>query len=187
LEKIMSKQDIKPIWKNPRCFSKGELESHIAEWLLFSGSFTQKIKKSYRSMPLTITTLNEQLERSKQSSYEYPLFKCRYMFVREIYIFLGEFKLMYARSVMPKTASTLYKSNFRNLGKKPLGTMLFNKNKFDRSPFEIAKIRPDTREYFLAGGVKHQVPFIWARRSVFSVNGDAFLLLAEYFSPFFKG
>lgn len=176
---------LKAGWKPSRCYSTIELPAKIAKWLLFPGSFTKRVQNFIKNEKMHIHVLREDLEIAKRSSYEFLLFNCRYIYAREIQIFLGSHLAMYARSVIPKDGMLIYKRQFRGLGRRPLGNMLFSSDVFTRSPFEIAKIMPSEQEFHLALSSKTPQPhFLWARRSVFSIQQE-FLLLNEVFSPDF--
>lgn len=151
---------------------------------MYSGSFTKKILAlKGAEARFNIKILGEQLELAKKSSYEFSIFNCHYVYSREIQIFLDDYLLMYARSVMPQNVAPFYKRQFRGLGARPLAEMLFSAFPLQRSPFEIAKIHPMQREYVLANEANVSSPrFLWARRSVFSAAQDL-LLLTEIFSP----
>jgi chorismate--pyruvate lyase len=182
---VMNKYDLKPNWKTPSLFSRATLESKMARWLLFPGSFTKKARVySSSETPLTIKVLNEGLVLVDSDSYEYQLFNCRYAFIREIEIYIGDQKLMYAKSALSSTAGVLDKWRFRNLGGKPLGEMLFNKQAFSRKELKIAKITKDNPAFYLAMDSTNSAEFIWARRSIFT--GRTQILLTEYFSPYLQ-
>ncbi len=180
-------QCLRPIWKEPHFFSKSELTPEIKRWLLFSGSFTQKLvrisKESQQEVKIGI--LNESLETAKELALEYGLFHCKFVYTREILIFLGEALVMYARSVVPKTENFLFKKRFKGLGEHPLGEILFNCPRITRSQYNLAKVTSMHKEYSLAAwGSKGFPKYIWARRSTFNID-KPFLLLTEFFAPNF--
>lgn len=82
---------------------------------------------------------------------------------------------VFARSVLP---NELCESKWANLGSQPLGSRIFNDNKFIRSEFEIGKLHyhPITHEAFSANQP------CWARRSKFTIQHYE-LLVAEAFLP----
>ena len=82
---------------------------------------------------------------------------------------------VFARSVLPEA---LCQSTWANLGSQPLGSRIFNDNKFVRSGFEIGKLHyhPITHEIF-----SKEAP-CWARRSKFTIEKYQ-LIVAEAFLP----
>ena len=183
-KKYTQNQFLRTVWKKPECFPKTEFTENIAQWLLFPGSFTVKVQKIFSDQKeLKIQVVKEGLEIVKKSSYENYLFNCRYVYTRYTKIYWGDCLLMYAKSVLPKDAALIYKWQYRSLGMRPLGQMLFDSRKFDRSPFEIAKIWPHYSEFDLATDIPEtELPFLWARRSVFSTK-QQLIVLNEIFSP----
>lgn len=182
--KNISDQMLKVKWKSASCFSKNDLPAHISKWLLFPGSFTNKISKlAKENEKLKIVVLNENLQLAKTQSYEFQQFSCHYFYIREVQIFLGNIILMYAKSLMPKNASVIYKQRFRSLGQSALGKMLFSHSLL-RSPFQLAKISPKNKKEHFSIATEEDVPYLWGRRSIFSA-AENIVLLNEFFSSQF--
>lgn len=182
MEKGHLQRFLKSAWKKPAQFSHNELPSVIRRWLLYTGSFTKKGQTLLPKATMRIQILKEDLEMAPSSSFEYQLFRCHYIYVREIKIFLGDYLLMFARSVMPKTAPANLKHQFRGLGHQPLGHLLFGTKNIQRSSFEVAKFFPNDREFCLVTSNGMASPFLWARRATFC-SKVSLLLLTEVFSP----
>ncbi len=165
-------------------YTRQDLNGEWAKWLCYCGSFTEKVRAfSTSTSPLTIQIIKEGVGLAKDGIDAF--FDCRYFFFREILIYLGNRKLMFARSVMPKTASWQYKKKFRGLGSRPLGEMLFARQGLIRKELKIAKISSDYPEFgLIANNENNHTSFIWARQSIFTKEKNI-LLLTEYFSPLF--
>jgi chorismate-pyruvate lyase len=174
----------KIIWKNSVCL-RAKLPAEIAKWLLYSSSFTEKLERFYAKMGvMKIHILSERAEIAKKHTLEFSQFKCHAIYSREIQILVDNNLIMFARSVIPKDILPIYKRLFRGLGQQPLGHMLFLPS-IKRSQFEMAKIFPGNREFFLSTTVDtRDVPFLWSRRSVFSTT-ENLVVLSEVFSPYF--
>lgn len=172
-------------WKQPNYFLSQELPSTVRQWLLYPNSMTKQLKQASldRQSQFKINILNEGLGLLSAKVYEQKIFSCRLVYSREVQIFSGSTILMYAHSVMPKTETALIKRRFRGLGFKPLGEILFEDKTIDRSPFNVTKIYPASKEYHLATMNQKEQPFVWSRQSYFSQKQQPFLLLTEYFSP----
>jgi len=107
-------------------------------------------------------------------------------FIREIFLEAEELPLTFGRVVVPETVYLNYFKEFHLLGNKLIGeTLLYNNPKTQRGPFEYQVI--DNR-HPLFNRVMQFLPltfslpsFLWARRSVFHMNGTDPLLITEIF------
>lgn len=138
------------------------------------------------SESIKLSVLGEGLEIARSLSSEYAIFSCKYLYMREVEISLGDTLLMLARSVMPKTENFLLKRSFRGLGDHHLGSILFT-NKIKRSPYKVAKISVTSKEDMMkkrGNGDGNLPAHIWGRQSTFEYESP-FLLLTEFFSPEF--
>lgn len=175
---------LKNVWKRPEYFSTQQLPQDIRSWLLYSHSMTHQLKHACQlaDRKFSIKVLNEQLELMPQSICDELNSTCRYAYIREVQLYAGKKVVMYAKSFMPKNEHCILKRQFRGLGHKPLGNLLFT-NSINRSQFNLAKIFPEKKEYHYLDS--DLLPyFIWARKSCF-FNNQPFLLLIEYFSSNF--
>lgn len=114
--------------------------------------------------PLTADEI--QLLQSDQSAYE----------VREVILYADDKPWVFARSVIP---TALTNGEWKTLGNKPLGKLLFNDQRFRRGEFEVTRIKPSA----LAALALDSVDFdLYGRRSLFAVH-DFKVLVAEVFLP----
>lgn len=172
----------KIIWKKPQFFFGDGPAKSVLQWLLFEGSFTIKVQSlNGLNEKFAIRILKEDLSLLK--GFVCDLNSSNYLYTRDIQIFLGEKLLMFANSVVPKNANLIFKKKFRSLGERSLGNLLFSYKDMVRSSFELAKVMPDTTEFKLATLSSQEAPpFLWARRSHFSLQ-ERCLTLVEVFSP----
>jgi chorismate-pyruvate lyase len=177
-----------PIWKPSYCYNGTEITGKLKDWLLDPGSFTKKALILQRlTEALSIKVLHEGLELAQEATMASIHLPCRYVYVRETQIYLGNSLLMYAKSMMPKTTNVVLKSRFRGLAQKPLGKLLFSVQKIKRTPFELARILPSFCEFNLAVGDEETAPlFLWGRRSLF-ISDKPLVLLTEIFSKHLLG
>lgn len=184
------------LWQLPLCHWELNALPRTKQWLLFRGSITQQLNQLGLNdqEQVTIKILRESLLKTRPLSPEDKFFHCKYLYSREIQLYLGKTLVMYARSLMPKDESSLIKKQFRNLQNRALGTLLFGSIHVRRSPFLVAKIRPDQESYHLATDpALSMADPVWARCSHFSRTDteipddrlSPFLLLTEFFSPTF--
>lgn len=187
MNRLSSLNGLKPIWKNSRCFSALQLPKEIRAWLLYPDSLTEQLKKEckHQKKKMHIVVLEEHLEFIPDLAFETKIFDCRLAYARHIQIYSDSTLLMYAKSLMPKNDNVMRKRQFRGLGEKPLGEILFAMSGIIRSAFELSKIPANFTEYKLTHNNEQLSPaYIWARRSIFS-NPLPFLCLTEYFAPDF--
>lgn len=172
-------------WKKSDHFSSQQLPKTVRRWLLYANSMTKQLKQASldRHSQFKIKILHEGLELLTTKMCEQKIFSCRFVYTREVQIFSGSTLLMYAHSVIPKTEKILIKRQFRGLGFKPLGEILFEDKTIERSSFNLAKIYSTSKEFHLTTMSQKGHSFIWSRQSYFSQKQQPFLLLTEYFSP----
>lgn len=112
-------------------------------------------------------------------------------YIRETYLGDENHPFVYARVTMPESTYLTYKVELDNLGNRPIGeTFLYSNPTTTRSQFEIKRITQDdellfdelvhTNFYKAVIERNSRVPELWARRSVFSLQGNP-LLITEVF------
>lgn len=105
-------------------------------------------------------------------------------YTREILMYCDQLPSWYARSVMPELTYRHWETALSGLGDQPLGNILYSEPSTQRSAFQYHCLSPTAtlREYLQP---HHCVPTetpLWARRSLFSLQGFP-LLLQEIFLP----
>jgi chorismate--pyruvate lyase len=84
---------------------------------------------------------------------------------------------VFARSIIPQS---LCQSDFANLGNKPLGQLIFNDKRFNRSPFQVTHLSQPAPLLASLGFASARQ--LWGRRSVFCFQGMN-MMVAEVFLP----
>ena len=102
------------------------------------------------------------------------------VFVRESWLKSDEQRLVYARTVIPKTTVQGEGNKFTKLGKKPLGEILFADDTTYRSSIRYAKISNDCDLFKLVSNKTNED--IWGRQSLFFMQKKP-LLITEVFLP----
>jgi len=103
--------------------------------------------------------------------------------LREVYLYCGNLRVVYARSVIPLSTLTGRQRRLASLGSRPLGGFLFACPSMKRDEIELAKLVQGDSVYDQAMGPEAGRPeAIWGRRSVFRLAGKP-LLVAEIFLP----
>ena len=100
--------------------------------------------------------------------------------VREVYLWCGAERWVYARTVLPGTTLTGRLRYLRRLGTRPLGEVIFADLSMRRGPVQVTRVAS-------AAGVPEQPSraadaTVWGRRSVFWLHRKP-LLVCEFFLP----
>lgn len=150
----------------------------LKNWLLDTGSLTERLQSHTRDFEVELLgqqTLN--IGNNEQNALKT---QHKQAIVREVFLKGDHQNWVFAHSLM---TTNIYEDNCRSLtelGNQPLGKVIFNDNRFSRSPFELCKLSGDSH--------LHQVLNIdfeldlWGRRSLFSFK-DYGILVAEIFLP----
>lgn len=163
-------------WRKPSEFS--DLPDHLADWLLNTGSLTERLQALTTKFSVNLLGQDEQaldqserilLSESQQNKWQ----------IREVILQgqqgTSQQDWVFARSVLP---DALCKSTWSNLGNQPLGQRIFNDKRFIRSQFEIGKLH----YHPLTGEAFDNNKACWARRSRFKIT-EHLLIVAEAFLP----
>lgn len=154
----------------------------LRAWLSDHGSLTQRLKShcaSFRVMPLA-TGL------ARPHADEYALLGLApgtRAYVREVMLLCNEEPVVFAHSVLPRTGLRGGWSGITRLGSRSLGEALFSDHRIRRLPLAYRQLRRDHPLYRSVGA--HQelaINSLWARRSLFCLNGHP-LLVTEVFLP----
>jgi chorismate--pyruvate lyase len=151
-------------------------------WLIDKGSLTARLQKKYPSFsvrPLAV-------EYAKPIQDEAALLNLhvdKIALVREVLLLGNGMPAVFAHSVLPRRSLRGLWHGLGRLGNKPLGAMLFANPKIQRTPLSYKKLSASHALYQQA--VKYldmKPPYLWARRSVFSLN-CANIMVTEVFLP----
>lgn len=104
--------------------------------------------------------------------------------MREVYLWCGTERWVYARTVIPYTTLTGKLRRLRHLGTRPLGEVIFADTTMRRSAVEVARIEVPMAEQDRASRAMNTS--IWGRRSVFWLQQKP-LLVCEFFLPHMAG
>lgn len=149
-------------------------------WVISRGSLTEKLQKATRRFavhPAHIPHARIQPdERARLGLRASAL-------VREVFLVCDGRPVVFAHSILPYASMRGPWCSLRVIGNKPLGGTLFADPKVRRTPLEYKKL---TRNHVLfhraLQGRETKPPFLWARRSIFSLN-NARILVTEIFLP----
>lgn len=103
--------------------------------------------------------------------------------LREVYLYCGDVRVVYARSVVPLKTLGGKRGRLLCLGERPLGGFLFASPSIRRGPTQLANLRPGNVIYTQATrSLDSPAASLWGRRSVFRLDGKP-LIVAEVFLP----
>lgn len=151
-------------------------------WLIDDGSLTARLQHRYRKFsvkPLTI-------KYAKPLAGEAVLLHMpidRTALVRDVLLFGNAAPVVFAHSILPRASLRGLWRGLGRLGNQPLGATLFANPKVKRTPLSYKKLSSNHALYQHA--VKHLTEkpiYLWARRSVFSLN-CANIIVTEVFLP----
>lgn len=154
----------------------------LRTWLCDRGSLTRRLKShcaAFRVVPLT-TGL------ARANADEYALLGLppgTRAYVREVLLLCDGIPVVFAHSVLPHASLRGAWNGISRLGNRPLGEALFSDRRILRHPLTYHRVRCDHALYRAIG--RHQpvdTAALWARRSVFSLEGHP-LLVTEVFLP----
>jgi chorismate--pyruvate lyase len=105
------------------------------------------------------------------------------VWVREVILGERDRPWLHARSIIPAAALRGPLRRLRDLGSRPLGSVLFGRYPVRRGAIEVARLdRRDGLHRLTAARVAVTGGTLWARRSVFAIAGRG-LLVTEVFLP----
>ena len=158
------------------------LPRSLRHWLSDCGSLTQRLKArctSFRVVPLATGM-------ARANADEYALLGMvpgSRAYVREVMLLCDEVPVVFAHSVLPPAGLRGGWDGITRLGSRSLGEALFSDHRIERQPLAYRSVR---RGHPLYRSAARQQPAtvssLWARRSVFCLNGHP-LLVTEVFLP----
>jgi chorismate lyase len=151
-------------------------------WLIGEASLTARLQKSYADFSVQPTALK--LAKPMQDEATLLGLKPQQnMLLREVLLMGGNEAVVFAHSVLPRASLRGTWRGLGRLGNKPLGAALFKNPRVIRTPLSFKKLSQNHKLYQKA--VEHltvRPTYMWARRSIFSLN-CANILVTEVFLP----
>ena len=174
------------IWdKNQRrsnWLKKPMRSQHYRPWLIDNGSLTKALQQRYADF--SVQPVN--LKYAKPLRDEVALLQQRpqqHALIREVLLIGNKKSVVFAHSVLPRSALRGAWNKLGRLGNKPLGATLFANPNVKRTPLSYKKLSPHHKLFQHATAHLTLKPtHLWARRSIFSLN-CARILVTEIFLP----
>ena len=173
-----------PYFKNTRfSWLKKPCASHsVREWLSDTGSLTARLQSKYNHFAVKPIAVKYAKPISDESALlRLPVYKAA--LIREVLLIGNHQAVIFAHSVLPRASLRGAWNGLGRLGNKPLGAALFANPQVKRAPLRFKKLAPHHVLYQKAAQHLSEKPaYLWARRSVFSLN-CATILVTEVFLP----
>lgn len=161
---------------------KPMMSGQYHHWLMDSGSLTARLQQRYvgfKVKPVLITYAKPFLDEAKPLGISVR----KTALIREVLLMGGKQAVVFAHSVLPRNSLRGRWLGLSCLGNKPLGATLFANPLVTRTPLSYKKLSPHHALYQHASQyLEHKPAYLWARRSVFSLN-CANIMVTEVFLP----
>jgi chorismate--pyruvate lyase len=144
---------------------------HWQAWLQDKGSLTQRLIHASDGH-FSVRVISNRWGIPSQSEAEALMLKPRQRaIIREVELLCHNQVWVCARSIIPHSTLTGRLRQFKNIGTKPLGALLFKHPNMIRGALEVTSLQQ------INSHQRH-----WARRSVFYLDGKG-ILVTEVFMP----
>ncbi|MGL5392668.1 MAG: chorismate--pyruvate lyase family protein [Shewanella sp.] len=174
----------------------------LKNWLLATGSLTQKLKSCCTQFEVTVLgegelrplpgeyppkaaeskeKVSKETERKetgrKETGHEETVW------IREVLLCLDTVPWVFARTLIPQALLFERQADFLGLGNRPLGELLFSQGLFVPGKIEVARFSHESRLAQLAASLEQPVAHVlWGRRRYFH-HGAHEMLVSEVFLP----
>lgn len=169
------------LWLSAEDSQLAALPVTLKEWLLDSGSLTARLREQYQDVRIALL----RQETAAISPGEQQLFDAdKHSFeIREILFICDGQPRVFARTLLPESTLELTQANFRQLGNRPLGEVLFQTSGMERGAIQVSSFDADSS----IGHFSKQLGYpirqpLWGRRSLFYLQQQP-LLVTEIFLP----
>lgn len=151
-------------------------------WLIDGGSLTRRLQArcgDFAVRPIKLYDAKPQPDEA----HLLALLPYQKALLREVHLYCAGKPVIFAHSVLPHKSLRGNWQGLGRLGNKPLGGALFSDPRVVRTPLEFKKLSSHHALYRRAVAcLDMQPPALWARRSVFTLDGVA-ILVTEVFLP----
>ncbi len=158
------------------------LASKLHPWLVNEGSLTARLQARYDDFYVQ-PVFQKSARPLKEEAMLLKLKLSTTTNVRDVLLMGHQQPVVYAHSILPYGSLRGTWLGLGHLGNKPLGAALFSNKRVERTPLSYLKL---SKNHALYRQVDKQLPqtanYLWARRSIFSLN-CAKILVTEIFLP----
>ena len=168
-------------WLAPNTATVAALPAQLKHWLLDRGSLTARLKAHYHDVRVDV--LRQEVAPVSPDEQQQFGGHGPFMQVREILLVCDDIPRVFARTLLPETTLNQSQADFRQLGSRPLGEVLFQTEGMQRGAIEVGCFEATSTIGRLARQAAQPPGHpLWGRRSLFHVD-DQPLLVAEIFLP----
>lgn len=178
----------RPRWLNRQQLFSQNVPNDLESWLFDTSSLTARLvarckgKFSVQVLSQKWQKIDHEEARAMQMAHVHSAL------VRQVLLLCDATPVVYARTVIPANTVSGAQRRYANMGRRPLGAMLFADRTMRREQVMVSRLparHPVLRQPELKNAMPASVDLhaeIWGRRSVFRVSGKP-LLVSEYFLP----
>jgi chorismate lyase len=161
---------------------KPMLSGAYRKWLVDTGSLTARLQQRYGKFAVKpVAVKYAKPIQDEAALLHLPAYKAA--LIREVLLIGNNQPVVFAHSVLPRASLRGTWNGLGRLGNKPLGASLFANPQVKRTPLRYKKLSPQHALYQHAvQHLNHKPAYLWARRSIFSLN-CANILVTEVFLP----
>lgn len=170
IQSALTSQSFDTRWLSLRRPLKTIVPSEWQNWLLDSGSLTQRLVKLSQGHFRVEVVRQGWMRPTRSEANALAMDPRQRALVREVQLLGNDVPWVFARSIIPAQTLTGSERQLRMLGNRSLGSLLFTDPTMRRDPIEISRLQLQNQRE------------IWARRSVFFLSNKP-LLVSEAFLP----
>ncbi len=158
------------------------MSERYRNWLMEQGSLTARLQQKYADFYVKPVSIRYQKPASEEFAAMHIPEQCQVQ-IREVLLYGSGRPVVFAHSVLPRSSLRGEWHMLGRLGSKPLGVVLFGNAQVKRTLLSYKKLSPHHVLYQKAACYLSAKPqSLWARRSIFSLNGAA-IMVVEVFLP----
>jgi len=151
-------------------------------WLIEKGSLTARLQQKYADFYVEPVSVQYQKPAFEEAALLHMAANDSAQ-IREVLLYGNGKPVVFAHSVLPRKSLHGEWRGLGRLGNKPLGAILFASPEVKRTPLSYKKLTANHALYQQAMRyVADQPEYLWARRSIFSLN-RASIMVVEVFLP----
>ncbi len=174
-------------WRFARCIPHSNIPNELRDFLLDPGSTTRRMQREYAAQTKVDLLKQEWCYPHYQEAKLLNIPLRQNALIREVYLSCQNKIWMYAKTTFPSYLFTGKTTHLlTELDQRPLGKLLFRDPTMRRTEFELVLLKPHHEEYQWAIQRYAAPDSLWARRSIFWLQGKPLLLMEVFFSGFFE-
>jgi len=159
------------------------VDTDMHAWLSDDGSLTRSVIASCRGKFKVDVVAQGQGSALPSEAALLSAGPAQATLVREVHLYCGRRAWVFARTLLPMRSLRGPVHALTQLGRRPLGEVLFSDPTTRRLKVEVARITPRHRLFGRATAhLRHQPDAIWGRRTLFEYGGEN-ILVNELFLP----